>query len=48
MIFLTNEEEILKELKTIRMLLEKLMYDKEYGGVNFADCLERIMYGVEQ
>lgn len=46
-IFLTNEEEILKELKTIRMLLEKLMYDKEYGGVNF-DCLERIMYGAEQ
>ena len=45
---MNNEEEILKKLKMIRMLLEKLMYDKEYGGVNFADCLERIMFGVEQ
>ena len=42
------EEEILKELKGIRELLEKLMYAKDYGGVNFADCIERIMYGVEQ
>ena len=41
------EEEILKELKAIRMLLEKMMYGKDYGGVNFANCLERIMFGVE-
>lgn len=42
------EEDILKELKKVRELLETLIYAKDYGGVNLADCLERIMYGVEE
>ena len=42
------EEEILKELKSIRMLLEKMLIRDTYGGVDFRACLERIMYGVEE
>ena len=45
---MTNEEEILKELKTIRMLLEKVLINDTYGGEDFRGCLRRIMYGVEQ
>ena len=49
------EEELLKEMKelnrniaAVKTLLENLLYSKDYGGVNFADCIERIMFGVER
>lgn len=49
------EEQLLKEMKelnrniaAVKTLLENLMYSKDYGGVNFADCIERIMFGVER
>ena len=43
------EEEILKELKTIRMILEKVFVNgTEYGGVDFRTCLMKIMFGVDE
>jgi len=44
------EEEILRELKTMNQLLERLVSEiagRNYGGSDFAGCLTRIMYGVE-
>ena len=46
---MNNEEEILKELRTIRMLLEKMFVNgREYGGEDFRGCMVRIMFGVEE
>ena len=46
---MNNEEEILKELRAIRAILETIFVNgKEYGGTDFRTCLLRIMYGVEQ
>ena len=45
---MNNEEEILKELRMIRMLLERMFVNgREYGGEDFSGCLKRIIYGVE-
>ena len=46
---MNNEEEILKELRTIRMLLEKMFVNgREYGGEDFRGCMMRIMFRVEE
>ena len=46
---MNNEEEILKELRAIRMLLERMFVNgREYGGEDFRGCMTRIMFGVEE
>jgi hypothetical protein len=42
------EEEILKELKMIRVILEKMFVNgREYGGEDFRGCLMRIMFNTD-
>ena len=45
------EREILEELKKMNQKLDRLEElfcdEKIYGGMNFKDCLTRIMYGVD-
>ncbi len=45
------EQEILNELKRMNSLIERLVDEiagRSYGGSDFAGCLTRIMYGVEE